>query len=59
MNRPSRQRAHLLEKIARKESRTPGKPGKRIKAWRKWVEAYKAAAEGAAPVTAVAETAAG
>jgi hypothetical protein len=56
MNRPSRQRAHLLEKIARKESRTPGKAGKRTKAWRKWAEAYKAAAEGAAPA---AETPAG
>ncbi len=52
MNRPSRQRNHLLEKIARKESRTPGKIGKRAKAWRKAVETYKAAAEGvAAPTT--------
>ena len=47
MNRPSRQRAHLLDKIARKESRTPGKAGKRTKAWRKWAEHYKAVAEGA------------
>lgn len=54
MNRPSRQRAHLLEKIARKQSRTPGKPGKRTKAWLKWAEAYKAVAEGAAPVTEIA-----
>jgi len=54
MNRPSRQRARLLEKIARKETRTPGKVGKRAKAWRKWVEAYKAVAEGAAPVTETA-----
>ena len=46
MNRPSRQRTHLLEKIARKESRTPGKTGKRVKAWRKAVEQYKVAAEG-------------
>jgi hypothetical protein len=62
MNRPSRQRAHLLEKITRKESRTPGKVGKRTKAWRKWAEAYKAVAEGTAPATPVtlaAETAAG
>ena len=51
MNRPARLRAHLLEKIARKESRTPGKTGKRVKAWKKWAEAYKAVAEGAAPVT--------
>jgi hypothetical protein len=48
MNRPSRQRANLLEKIASKESRTPGKIGKRVKIWRKWAEAYKAAAEGIA-----------
>jgi hypothetical protein len=46
MNRPSRQRAHLLDKITRKESRTPGKAGKRTKAWRKWAEHYKAVAEG-------------
>ena len=45
MNRPARQRAHLLEKIARKETRTPGKAGKRTKQWRKWAEAYKAVAE--------------
>ena len=49
MNRPARKRAHLLEKIASKESRTPGKAGKRTKAWRKWAEAYKAVAEGTAP----------
>jgi hypothetical protein len=52
MNRPARLRANLLEKIARKETRTPGKPGKRVKQWRKWAEAYKAAAEGTAPVAA-------
>ena len=53
MNRPSRQRANLLEKIASKQSRTPGKPGKRVKAWLKWAEKYKAAAEGtAAPAPA-------
>ncbi len=49
MNRPARQRAHLLEKIAVKESRTPGKVGKRAKQWRKWAEAYKVLAEGGAP----------
>ena len=55
MNRPSRQRANLLEKIASKESRTPGKAGKRTKAWRKWAEHYKAAAEGTtAPATEAA-----
>ncbi len=47
MNRPSRQRAHLLEKIARKESRRAGSPGKLLKRWRKWAEHYKAVAEGA------------
>lgn len=41
MNRPSQKLARLLEKIARKESRTPGKAGKRIKQWRKWVAAYR------------------
>lgn len=46
MNRPNRQRTHLLEKIARKESRSSGKPaGKRLKRWRKWAETYKALAE--------------
>ncbi len=48
MNRPARQRAHLLEKIVTKESRTPGKAGKRVKQWRKWAEHYKAVAEGTA-----------
>jgi hypothetical protein len=52
MNRPTRQRDHLLEKIARKESRTPGKIGKRVKAWRKAAETHKAAAEGGAPAAA-------
>ncbi|MFT3771191.1 MAG: hypothetical protein QM820_37730 [Minicystis sp.] len=46
MNRPNRQRTHLLEKIARKESRNPGKAGKRLKRWRKWAETYKPVAEG-------------
>ena len=50
MNRPARQRANLLEKIARKDSRTTGKKaGKRAKAWRKWAEHYKPAAEGTTP----------
>lgn len=49
MNRPTRQRTNLLEKIASKESRNPGRAGKRIKRWKKWAEHYKAAAEGAAP----------
>lgn len=47
MSRPARLRANLLDKISRKETRTPGKkPGKKAKAWRKWAEHYKAAAEG-------------
>lgn len=41
MNRPDRQRATLLEKIARKETRTPGKAGKRLKRWKKWADKYK------------------
>jgi hypothetical protein len=49
MNRPNRQRTHLLEKIARKETRSPGKAGKRLKRWRKWAETYKAVAEGGQP----------
>ena len=47
MNRPNRQRTHLLEKIARKESRSGAKKGKRLKRWTKWAEKYKAVAEGA------------
>jgi hypothetical protein len=46
MNRPARQRAHLLEKIATKESRNSRKTGKKLKAYRKWAEHYKAVAEG-------------
>ncbi len=49
MNRPARQRANLLEKIALKESRTPGKTGKRVKAWRKALETHKAAGEAVVP----------
>ncbi len=44
MHRPSRQHQHLLEKIARKESRAKAqnrKGGSRVKQWKKWVEAYK------------------
>ena len=44
MNRPTRQRTHLLEKIQLKESRSLKKPGKRTKRWRKWAENYKAIA---------------
>ena len=39
MNRPSRTLAHLLEKVARKESISLKKPGKRTKAWRKFAAA--------------------
>lgn len=46
MNRPTRKRTHLLEKIELKASRTHKKPGKRIKRWRKAAETYKAIAEG-------------
>jgi hypothetical protein len=41
MNRPTRQRTHLLEKIATKEARSGGKAGKRLKRWKKWAEKYK------------------
>ena len=45
MHRPSRQHQHLLEKIARKESRAKSKNrkavGSRLKQWKKWAEAYK------------------
>jgi len=44
MHRPSRQHQHLLEKIARKESRAKSKnrkAGARLKQWKKWAEAYK------------------
>lgn len=41
MNRPARQRQNLLEKIARKESRSAGKAGKRLKRWKKWADKYK------------------
>lgn len=44
MNRPTRQRTHLLEKIKLKETRSLKKPGKRTKRWRKWTESHKAAA---------------
>ena len=39
MNRPSRKLAHLLAKVARKESISLKKPGKRTKAWRKFAAA--------------------
>jgi hypothetical protein len=58
MNRPARQRARLLEKIASKETRPNHKPGKRVKAWRKWSEHYKAAAEGTVAEGTVAAPAA-
>jgi hypothetical protein len=51
MNRPTRQRTHLLEKIARKEARAAGKPTKRVKRWKKLAEQYKAVAEGAPAAT--------
>ena len=42
MSRPARQHAHLVEKVAAKESVSLKKPGKRTKRWKKWVEHYKA-----------------
>lgn len=44
MNRPTRKRTHLLEKISLKESQSHKKPGKRTKRWRKAAEAHKAIA---------------
>lgn len=43
MNRPTRKRNHLLEKITTKESRAAGKKklGKRTKRWRKWSAHYE------------------
>ena len=44
MNRPERQRASLLEKLATKEARShKKKTGKRTKRWKKWLERYKPA----------------
>ena len=51
MNRPTRQHAHLTEKVASKESISLRKPGKRTKRWRKWLEKYKALTGGAAAET--------
>lgn len=48
MNRPSRKLAHLQEKIARKESISLKKPGKRTKAWRKFAAAATVIIEGLA-----------
>lgn len=41
VNRPERQRTHLLLKIASKESISLKKPGKRTKRWKKWADKYK------------------
>jgi len=44
MQRPTRQRQHLLEKVAEKSARShKKKPGKRTKRWKKWLEQYKPA----------------
>lgn len=40
MNRPERQRAHLLEKIALKQSISLKSPGKRTKRYKKWAAKY-------------------
>jgi hypothetical protein len=55
MNRPSRKLAHLQEKIARKESISLKKPGKRTKTWRKFAAAATVIIEGLANPTAGAE----
>lgn len=41
VNRPERQRTHLVQKIALKESISLKKPGKRTKRWKKWADKYK------------------
>jgi hypothetical protein len=41
MNRPTRQRNRLLEKITAKETLSHKKPGKRTKRWKKAIEAHK------------------
>ena len=46
MNRPSRKLAHLQSKIARKESISLKKPGKRTKTWRKFAAAAAVIIEG-------------
>ncbi len=43
VNRPERQRAHILEKISLKQSISLKKPGKRTKRWKKWADKYKPA----------------
>ncbi len=43
MTRPERQLAHMLEKIALKETISHKTPGKRTKRWKKAAEKYKAA----------------
>jgi hypothetical protein len=44
MNRPTRKRNNLLEKLTNKEARSASvgrKPGKKAKRWRSAAEAYK------------------
>lgn len=44
MNRPTRKRTHLLEKLSNKEARSASsdrKPGKKAKRWRAAAEAHK------------------
>jgi hypothetical protein len=41
VNRPERQRTHLLQKISLKETIALKKPGKRTKRWKKWADKYK------------------
>ncbi|MEZ4294733.1 MAG: hypothetical protein R3B70_07130 [Polyangiaceae bacterium] len=46
MTRPERKRAHLLEKIALKQSIALKKPGRRTRRWKRWAETYKPADAG-------------
>ena len=45
MNRPERQSAHLIEKLATKQARIPEgrKPGKRVKRWKLLAKKFGAA----------------
>jgi len=44
MSRPTRQREHLIEKVAAKATLShKKKAGKRTKRWKKWIEQYKPA----------------
>jgi hypothetical protein len=48
MHRPTRLHQHLVSKVAEKQARnTKKKPGRKTKAWSKWVALYAPLAQGA------------